>query len=64
MRALKDKGLEDLNEVRKRARLMFAHDRIQEDELRRLEDVLNEAEAVIVNMSELDATGNEIGGEM
>lgn len=61
MRALKDKGIEDLDAVRARAKKLHALGRIDEESMRRLIDVLHEAEAVIVNMTERDTYGEELG---
>lgn len=63
MRALKDKGIEDLQAIVARAKSLNAKDRWSDEDLRRLIDVAHEMEAVIVNGTEYDAEGNEIGGD-
>lgn len=63
MRALKDKGIEDVRAIIRRAREMHSKERLGEDDMRRIVDVANELEAVIVNSVEYDGNGDEIGGD-
>jgi hypothetical protein len=63
MRALKDKGVEDVRAIIRRAREMHSKERLGEDDMRRIVDSAYELEANIVNATEYDAYGNEIGGD-
>lgn len=64
MRALKDKGVEDVRAIIRRAQEMHAKERLGEDDLRRIIDAAYELEANIVNATEYDGYGQEIGGDV
>jgi hypothetical protein len=61
MRALKDKGMEDLHAIRTRAQKLSAMGRIDANSYRRIMADINKLEATIIEAYELDPDGDEIG---
>lgn len=60
MRGLKDKGIDDIKALIARTKKLDGLDRIDAEDAKRLIDVLQEAEAIIVNMDERDEGGESV----
>lgn len=60
MNPMKDAGLKEVKQARKRARRLWSLERIQRPDFEYIDARLDEVEARIVSMTELDEFGKEV----